>query len=443
MTVPMLDEMIQLAAAHGAREVVVGMAHRGRLNVLAHNLGRPYETIFAEFEGASTLEAVTTMPAGRHRRRQVPPRRAGLLPAAQRRGDPRQPRVEPVAPRVRPPRRRRRDARRADDAPGPARPPRHRQRGADRAARRRRVPGPGRRRRDAEPAGPRRLQGRRHAAPDPEQPGRLHDRLRGRPLHALGLGPRQGLRLADHPRQRRRRRRLHQRRPARVRLPPGVRPRRRHRPHRLPPLRPQRGRRARVHAARDVRGDQGQEARHRALRRAARRAGRHLARGGRGPAAGDLGRAHAPAPGPQGEDQGRRGGRAPSSSKTGEYQLDRSPSPEVKTAVSADRLRSLNDELLRTPEGFTVHPEARQAARAPARGARRRRRDRLGARRAARVRLAADRGHAGPPDRPGRRARHVLPAPPRPARRQDRPDDLPDPDACPARWRRSSCTTRR
>jgi 2-oxoglutarate dehydrogenase E1 component len=64
MTVPMLDEMIQLAAANGAREVVVGMAHRGRLNVLAHNLGRPYETIFAEFEGASTLEAVTTIPQG-------------------------------------------------------------------------------------------------------------------------------------------------------------------------------------------------------------------------------------------------------------------------------------------------------------------------------------------------------------------------------------------
>src|SRR5919198_4831697 len=64
MTVPMIDEMIQLAAAHGAREVVVGMAHRGRLNVLAHNLGRPYETIFAEFEGASTLEAVTSIPQG-------------------------------------------------------------------------------------------------------------------------------------------------------------------------------------------------------------------------------------------------------------------------------------------------------------------------------------------------------------------------------------------
>ena len=63
-TVPMLDEMIQLSAAHGAREVVLGMAHRGRLNVLAHNLGRAYETIFREFEGASSIEAVTTIPQG-------------------------------------------------------------------------------------------------------------------------------------------------------------------------------------------------------------------------------------------------------------------------------------------------------------------------------------------------------------------------------------------
>src|SRR3954454_2297167 len=42
---------------------------------------------------------------------------------------------------------------------------------------------------------------------------------------------------------------------------------------------------------------------------------------------------------------------------TGEYQLDRSPSPEVQTAVSADRLRSLNEELLSLPDGFTVHPK--------------------------------------------------------------------------------------
>ncbi len=64
LTVPMLDELIQLAATRGAREVVIGMAHRGRLNVLAHNLGRPYDSIFAEFEGSSTLEPITTIPQG-------------------------------------------------------------------------------------------------------------------------------------------------------------------------------------------------------------------------------------------------------------------------------------------------------------------------------------------------------------------------------------------
>jgi multifunctional 2-oxoglutarate metabolism enzyme len=64
VTVPMIDELIQLAATRGAREVVIGMAHRGRLNVLAHNLGRPYNTIFAEFEGSSTLEPITTIPQG-------------------------------------------------------------------------------------------------------------------------------------------------------------------------------------------------------------------------------------------------------------------------------------------------------------------------------------------------------------------------------------------
>lgn len=52
LLVPMLDLIIELAAQQGAREVVIGMAHRGRLNVLAHTVGRAYETIFAEFEGA-------------------------------------------------------------------------------------------------------------------------------------------------------------------------------------------------------------------------------------------------------------------------------------------------------------------------------------------------------------------------------------------------------
>jgi 2-oxoglutarate dehydrogenase E1 component len=51
LLVPMLDTMIELSAAEGANELVIGMAHRGRLNVLVHNVGRPYETILAEFEG--------------------------------------------------------------------------------------------------------------------------------------------------------------------------------------------------------------------------------------------------------------------------------------------------------------------------------------------------------------------------------------------------------
>src|SRR5579863_957039 len=64
MTVPMIDEIVRLSGEHGAREVVVGMAHRGRVNVLAHNLNRSYESLFAEFEGANTLDAITTIPDG-------------------------------------------------------------------------------------------------------------------------------------------------------------------------------------------------------------------------------------------------------------------------------------------------------------------------------------------------------------------------------------------
>jgi 2-oxoglutarate dehydrogenase E1 component len=53
--VPMLDVAIEAAAEHGAREVDLAMAHRGRINVLAHTLGKPYATIFEEFEGKHAL----------------------------------------------------------------------------------------------------------------------------------------------------------------------------------------------------------------------------------------------------------------------------------------------------------------------------------------------------------------------------------------------------
>ncbi len=51
LLVPMLDRVIDMAADQGARDVVLGMAHRGRLNVLVHTLSRPYVTVFGEFEG--------------------------------------------------------------------------------------------------------------------------------------------------------------------------------------------------------------------------------------------------------------------------------------------------------------------------------------------------------------------------------------------------------
>ncbi|MEO8193613.1 MAG: 2-oxoglutarate dehydrogenase E1 component [Gemmatimonadales bacterium] len=51
MMVPMLDAAIVSAAGAGAREVSIAMAHRGRINVLAHILGKPYKAIFGEFEG--------------------------------------------------------------------------------------------------------------------------------------------------------------------------------------------------------------------------------------------------------------------------------------------------------------------------------------------------------------------------------------------------------
>src|SRR2546430_2459885 len=62
--VPMLDEAIALAAENGAHEGVFGMAHRGRLNVLAHTLGLGYDSILREFEGERTIDAVVATDEG-------------------------------------------------------------------------------------------------------------------------------------------------------------------------------------------------------------------------------------------------------------------------------------------------------------------------------------------------------------------------------------------
>jgi len=55
--IPLLDEILQNAAEKDLDEVVIGMAHRGRLNVLANIVGKPYEKIFSEFEGHLDLKS--------------------------------------------------------------------------------------------------------------------------------------------------------------------------------------------------------------------------------------------------------------------------------------------------------------------------------------------------------------------------------------------------
>jgi len=61
-TIAALDAIINTSAANNVEEVAIGMAHRGRLNVLANILGKTYEQIFTEFEGTATPD--TTMGSG-------------------------------------------------------------------------------------------------------------------------------------------------------------------------------------------------------------------------------------------------------------------------------------------------------------------------------------------------------------------------------------------
>ena len=56
--IPLLDELLQRAGAKGVEEAVIGMAHRGRLNVLTNILGKPPEVLFAEFEGRARRRGI-------------------------------------------------------------------------------------------------------------------------------------------------------------------------------------------------------------------------------------------------------------------------------------------------------------------------------------------------------------------------------------------------
>ncbi len=55
--IPLLDNIVENSPVFGIREIVFGMAHRGRLNVLCNTLGKSYESIFSEFEDSPLLDS--------------------------------------------------------------------------------------------------------------------------------------------------------------------------------------------------------------------------------------------------------------------------------------------------------------------------------------------------------------------------------------------------
>ena len=390
------------------------MAHRGRLNVLAHTSAGPTRRSCASSRasGRSTPSSPTRRAAPATSSTTSAPRAcattdAGEITVTLAR--------QPEPPRGRRPGRRGPHARRADRPLDARRRPRPRRRAPDPDPRRRVVRGPGRRRGDAEPRGPRRLLDRRHAAPDREQPDRLHHRPARRPLDALLERPRQGLRHPDHPRQRRRPRGGDLGDPARARLPAALRPRRRRRPRRLPPLRPQRAGRAGVHAAADGRSGSPQ---HPTVREqfAAQLVEEGVVSAGRGRRRSServetmLTAAHE-------RLKATFGARRAAGERTSAVPR-RHGASGVVTAVPADRLRALERASSSpSPSDFTVHPKLARQLERRADGARRGR-DRLGPGGGARLRQPARRGHPDPAHRPGHRARDVLAPAPRPPRRR-------------------------
>ena len=174
-------------------------------------------------------------------------------------------------------------------------------------------------------------------------------------------------------------------------------------PDRLPPLRPQRDRRAGLHAAAHVRAHQDAPAGPQALRGQARGGGRgrrrrrRVDRGGRLPVGGRRSR------GAQALDRrAARDGRArarPDDEPRAAHHAPRGHAPRAQRAAPA-RARRLRGP----PQAALLHREAPHELRGG-------QRDRLGARRGARLRLAARARRAGAAHRPGHRARHLQPAP--------------------------------
>ena len=254
MLIPMLDELIADSAAHGTRSILLGMAHRGRLNVLAHVLGKPYARILAEFEGrepsrrGAPSESTDEGWAGDVKyhagaRRVLSDQTTDQSNGAQRRTvtvvmAPNPSHLEFVDPVVQG------MARAADEDRQRAGPPLQDEASSlgvlihgDAS-----FPGPGSRRRDAQPVATARLSHRWDAPHHRQQPAWLHDRPARGPLDAVRQRPGQRLRDTDRARQRRRSHRVPGGDQTGSGLPLKIRSGFSDRSDRLPALGPQRGR---------------------------------------------------------------------------------------------------------------------------------------------------------------------------------------------------------
>ena len=360
--VPMLDEAIELAADDGARRVVLGMAHRGRLNVLAHTVGREVDAILREFEGERVLEAVSAdlesgsgdvkYHLGAEGVRETP---SGEVTVSLVSNPSHLEFVDPVVE----------GETRASQTDHGSPAGEHDPAAAlailihgDAA-----FPGQGV---VAETLNLQELAGYRtggtlHIIAN-NQVG-LHDRSRRGPLDPLLERPGQGLRHADRARERRRPRGGRLGDPPGHGVPCALPPRRRRRPRRLPALRPQRGRRAELHAAAHVQADRGAPHGPRAVRAA-----------GSSRTASSRRKRSRPSCTTVQERMRAVHEELKASFATGgrrkERRIGRGADTQLDTAVPAEQLEELNERLLQVPEGFTVHPKLAKALE--------RRRDTLG-----------------------------------------------------------------